>query len=173
MRARDAGTAGWYYAAVYSLGLKLFQERVVYQEFTTGEELMGIGVGGLRGLAQRQKLNSIVDSLTELETSRLGQYESIIAPVWQILGSIDPQVVAPHAGDVFQLVRDRGVDDLWRVEAALELGRMRYDADRRADQLFAEHLLRELADDPTEQATVRAAAVAGRDLTIEQYRMIR
>ena len=81
--------------------------------------------------------------------------------------------MALHAGDIVLLAHDRTVDPLWRVEATLQLGRLKYGAGRRADQLAANRILTEMADDSSEDATVRCAAAAGRDLTIEQYRMLR
>jgi hypothetical protein len=63
------------------------------------------------------------------------------------------------------------------VEAILALGRMRYDIGggdgsngRVADQRGAMRALRRYAEDP--DPVIRTAAVAARDLTIEDYRRL-
>jgi hypothetical protein len=173
MEKNDETSAGWWYASVFSLGLKLYEERVCYAELTIGEELMGIGTVGLQHLAQHQKLSAIIQSLGQFDTDRLADFDAHITPVWAVVGTIDAPTMALHAGDIVLLARDHGVDSLWRVEATLQLGRLKYGGGRRADQLAANRILSEMADDSTEDAAVRCAAAAGRDLTIEQYRMLR
>jgi hypothetical protein len=170
---KDETSAGWWYASVFSFGLKLYEERTCYAELTSGEELMGIGAVGLQRLALRQKLPAIAQSLGQFDTDRLADFDTHIAPVWAVVGSIDAPTMAAHAGDIILLARDRTADHLWRVEATFQLGKMKYGAGRRADQLAAQRILTEMANDSTEDSAVRCAAAAGRDLAIEQYRMLR
>jgi hypothetical protein len=169
----DETSAGWWYASIFSFGLKLYEERVCYAELTAGEELMGIGCVGLEHLAQRQKLPAIATVLSQFDTNRLADFDAHIQPVWAVVGSIDAPTMAAHAGDIVILACDHSVEHLWRVEATLQLGRIKYGGGRRADQLAAQRILTELAGDSTEDSAVRCAAAAGRDLTIEQYRMLR
>jgi hypothetical protein len=74
-----------------------------------------------------------------------------------------------HAGDVFHIARS-AKDRMWRVEAILKLGRMRYNAARLADQQAATRALEELSDDA--DPVIRAAANAARNLTVQEYRML-
>ena len=79
-----------------------------------------------------------------------------------------------HTGDIFYLAKN-AADRVWRVEAIVALGRMKYfvgDADSVADQRGAMRLVREWSDDPNQDVVTRQAAKAARDLTIEQYRGI-
>jgi hypothetical protein len=172
-RANDQTNAGWWFASVFSLGTKLYQERVCFAELTSGEELMGIGCVGLQHLAQQQKLSSIVHTLGQFDTDRLNDFQSHIEPVWAVLGTIDAPTMSAHAGDIIALVHDRGVDHLWRVEATLQLGKLKFGGGRRADQLAAQRILTGMANDSTDDPAVRCAAAAGRDLAVEQYRMLR
>jgi hypothetical protein len=59
---------------------------------------------------------------------------------------------------------------MFRVEAILKIGRYRFDAARKGDQLAAPRVLRRLADDP--DPVIQAAANAALALTLEQYRTI-
>ena len=172
IRQGDLPDAGWYHAAVYSMGVKLFQERVDFAELTLGEEMMGLGSGGLLELAARQKNTPEVLSLNLVDTERLSHFDAEVQPVWQVVGTVDEATMAIHAGDMFQLAGDKAVDPMWRAEALLHLGRLRYDAARRADQVLARVVATQIAADPGQPPAVRLAAAAARDLTVEQYRMI-
>jgi hypothetical protein len=164
--------AGNDFAGVYALGLKLFQERVDFAELSAGEELMGLGAGGLQRLAKRQGNTDMVLSLASLDADRLARFDSDIQPVWAVISSIDQNSMADSAGDMFQLATDRSAELPWRVEATLHLGRLKYDAGRRADEVAAQQLLTQMAADDSEEPAVRTAAAAGRDLTLEQYRTL-
>jgi hypothetical protein len=172
MRQDNLEEAGNDFAAVYALGLKLFQERVDFAELSAGEELMGLGGTALQRLAKRQGNTDMVLSLASLDADRLQRFDSDIQPVWAVVSSIDQSTMAAHAGDMFQLATDHSADLVWRVEATLHLGRLKYDAGRRADEVAAELLLQRMADDQSEEPAVRTAAALARDLTIEQYRML-
>jgi hypothetical protein len=95
-----------------------------------------------------------------------------IDPVVAFVRSIDARVVGTRTGDVFELARRSG-ERMWRVEAVMALGRVRYFAgtsDSAADQRAAYALVKKLAENDPDPV-VRTAAAASRDLTIEQYRM--
>ena len=88
----------------------------------------------------------------------------------RVLTAVDDKVVSEHAGDVFYLAQHAG-DRVWRVEAIFALGRMKYfvgSEGRAADQRGAPRMLQKLTEDS--DPVIRAAAVAGRDLTIDEYR---
>lgn len=172
VRQDNLDEAGNDFAAVYALGLKLFEERVDFAELSAGEQLMGLGCGGLQGVAKRLGNTDMVLSLASLDADRLSRFDADIQPVWAVVDSIDPGTMSEHAGDMLQLAADHSADVTWRVEAALHLGRLKYDAGRRADEVAAEQLLTRLAADPAEDPAVHCAATLARDLTIEQYRML-
>lgn len=170
---RDSATAEKYYAAVFSLGVKLARERVDFAEFSMGEELMGTGAAGLQSLASRAKRDDRLYTIRNFDSQRLTDYKLKIAPVWKVVSSIDDASIAQHAGDEFQLAQDHNADVMWRVEATLKLGRIRFNANRRGDQVNAMRVLKKMAADDKEPAAVQTAAAAGRDLTIAQYRLLR
>lgn len=170
---KDTATAKKYDEAVFSLGLKLYQERVVYDELIKGEGLMGIGAGGLQRLADRANNQSRANVLKDFDDNRVQEFKDQIEPVWAVISSIADNSIAQHAGDMFALVKDKNIDHLWRVEAVLKIGRLKYNANRRGDQLLAQRFLKELAEDSTETPAIRAAAAQARDLTIEEYRQLR
>jgi hypothetical protein len=177
MGTRDPAAAAKFYQAVFSLGMKLYQERVVFDELSKGEDLMGTAAVGLQHLAERGKDTAAAHAIQQFNTDRLNDYQAKVQPVWLVVSSIDPQTVAGSAGDLFELARDRSVERLWRVEATLKLGRLQYNAGdefgRRGNQLAARRVLREMAGDATEDPAVRVAAEQARDLTADQFRQLR
>lgn len=170
---RDAALARRYYEAAFALGQKLFQERIVFDELAKGQELIGASAAGLLSLAQRGKETDRVRAIQQFGTDRLNEYELKIKPVWAVLSSIDQATIGEHAGDLFALAGDGSIERLWRVEATLKLGRLRFFATRRGDQLAAKRVLREMTQDAQLDPAVKIAAEQARDLTIEQYRMLR
>jgi hypothetical protein len=62
---------------------------------------------------------------------------------------------------------------MWQVEAIMKLGRMRFMRGvRAADQRDANLVVKELAAKDNLPPSVKAAAIAARDLTVEKFRMI-
>src|SRR5208282_5036198 len=92
-----------------------------------------------------------------------------VQPIYEALVSADQQVIAMHAGDMFQFAQ-HSQDRMIQVEAVLALGRLRFDAARNADQDAAMRFIRKAAASP--DPAVQAAAAAATGLTLEQYRMI-
>ena len=172
MRQDNLEEAGNDFAAVYSLGLKLYQERVSFAELAAGEDLMGLGDGGLVRVAKRLGNTDMVLSLSSVDADRLSRFDADIQPVWSVISSIDQSTMATHAGDMFQIATDKNQEITWRVEAILHLGRLKYDASRRADEVAAQLLLDQMSEDQSEAAPIRTAATLARDLTIEQYRTL-
>jgi hypothetical protein len=105
----------------------------------------------------------------DFNTARLKYNSDEIVPMWTIIGAIDPKRIAEHSGDVFAIAKD-SQERMWRVEAILQLGRLRYNAASGADQRAANRMLKKMAENETDPI-IRAAAKAAAELTIEKYRM--
>jgi hypothetical protein len=149
----------WYQAA-FALGARLYEERLVLDELLAGLELMSAAA---RAMGEKNaQAQSFLNGYQEFDRARL-------QPLRRAIGSIDPGVIATHSGDVFYIARN-ATERMWRVEAILKLGRLRYNAARVADQQAATRALEQLSDD--RDPIVRAAANAARNLSIEQYRML-
>jgi hypothetical protein len=75
-------------------------------------------------------------------------------------------------GDIFEIARS-GREPMWRTEAILKLGRMRWmKGVKYGDQRGANQVLTELAGRTDLPPNVKAAAVAARDLTVKDFRLI-
>jgi hypothetical protein len=160
------GAIGYYNAAL-ALGAKMYRERLTYAEFSAGLALMSQAAQQLAKLPIDPKR---AEALRAFEPARKELIEQRVMPVWRIVGSIDPNVVTKHAGDVF-VIAQKSSERMWRVEAIFALGRYRYSARRFRDRANAMNVLEELAraePDPI----VRQAAIAARDMTIEDFRML-
>ena len=90
----------------------------------------------------------------------------------RVVQAFDAKTVGTHTGDLFELAK-RSKERMWRVEALMALGRVRYFAGTggtAANQRVAMALLREIAEED-EDYVVRTAAGAARNLTVEEHRM--
>lgn len=162
-----------HFEAAFSLGWKLYQERLTDTQMRAGFDLLGQAAVSLEKLAETSNNAARASEIRTFNDARLSFYKSRIEPVRRVILSIDPNVIRSSIGDYFHFAR-YAKDRMWRVEAILALGRLQYfvgQNGRAADQTGARKELNELADDP--DPLVRCAAKAARDLTIEQYRQIR
>ena len=160
------------YLAAFALGAKLYDERLTYRELLVGNELMGEGGVAFSRLSFNTGETARSESAQKFEAARRTTYTSNVLPVAQKLISVDARVVSQHAGDVFYLA-ERAGDRMWRVEAILALGRMRFfvgEARRLGDQRGATRQLKQLVND--KDPVIRAAAKAALDLTREQMRTL-
>lgn len=155
-----------HHQAAFALGARLYEERLTLDELLAGLELMSEASAGIIATG-----SDTIDTqtFTDYRTAFTAWSESRIRPMQRIVTSIDPAVIARHSGDVFYIAR-HAPERMWRVEAILSLGRLRFNAARVADQQGANRAIQELRDDP--DPVIRAAAQAAMELTIERYRML-
>jgi hypothetical protein len=154
-----------YFLAVYALGKKLYDERLTHDEYFTGLSLMNEATIGLSECEDEPGKSDLV----KWEGAMRDYDVNHVQPIEEALFSADQGVVAEHAGDVFVFATRAG-ERMFRVEAVLALGRLRFDAGRKADQLGAGRYIGKLLADP--DPAVAAAAKAAGDLTVEEYRTI-
>ncbi|MGA3066781.1 MAG: hypothetical protein ABSF29_08045 [Tepidisphaeraceae bacterium] len=154
-----------YFQSVYSLGKKLYDERLTYDEYSKGLALMDestIGLAGCETGDRAEQLQNQEAAMRDYETNH-------VEPIYQALSTADQEEIALHAGDIFQFAT-QSQDRMIQVEAVLALGRLRFDAARNADQQAAPRYIAKAAASP--DPAVQAAAAAAGGLTLEQYRMI-
>ena len=157
------------YEGMYTLGIKLMEERLAYDEWSVGRNLLMskwiVELPEYSGDAHR--FNAV-----EQQFKLIGN--NSIRPVysWIYLLNPDPDSYPAHetwTGDMIA-VATRGGDPMWRIEATLALGRARFQGARRGDQVSAEKTLKELVSDPN--PFIQFAAKAARELTREELRKI-
>jgi len=171
-KMQDAGGARRVFESVFLLGAKLFDERVVYDEMNVGLELLASATGGLMKLAKEEGNSELLGRLETFDAERAKYVVNHIIPIWRVISSVADNVVALHAGNVFQLA-EKSEDPMWRVEAILKIGRFRFSAGRAGDQGHADRMLRKLSREAEDDARVRTAVAAAKALTVEQFRLIR
>jgi hypothetical protein len=155
--------------AAFALGAKLYTERLSFAELSIGLTLIAESAAAMRSLARDNGDTTFERGVAEFDTARINYVNDQIAPMNNVLRAVDQTVLETHFGDVLYFARN-AEERMWRVEAIFALARYRFNAAKSADQTLAENTLRQLSDD--EDPIVRLAARVGRDLTIEQYRMI-
>src|SRR5687768_15130341 len=166
MAKEDAKRANEYAEALFLLGRRLYEERVVFQEYTVGVDLMANAANTMakQTLAADEARAEQMAAFVKDVQNYTGEH---FTELWtKISGLEEPGKMLPMPGDIFDVATNPNVDPMWRAEAALKLGRMRWmKSVKGADQRGANHTLRLLAEDPSAPPGVRAAAAAGRDLT--------
>jgi hypothetical protein len=163
-----------YLEAEFSLGSKLFDERLNAAELLAGLELMSDATAGLRKHADGAGDTQLSRRLKLFDEDRQQLWQSRVMSMLRVLESADAPTIGQHTGDYFYLAR-HAADRCWRVEAILAMGRLKYfvgEGGTVGDQRAAGKFVRDLAEDPNEDQVIRQAAKAARDLTIEQYRTI-
>jgi len=161
-----------YYEAVFSLGAKLFAERVTYPEMELGLSLMGLVTQPMQRILKSKDETDRATAIERFEAGRRKLYNERVQPMARVLRSIDAGVVGQHAGDVFYFA-ESAKERMWRIEAILAMGRMRYfvgAGGTLGNQRGASQLIKQYANDP--DPFIRHAAKVARELTIEQYRVL-
>jgi hypothetical protein len=183
-RERKTDAAQRLYEAAYALGAKLYHERLSWEAFDAGLELLGDASQALSRLGEATGQPELVSIYGTFNRHRMELYEQRVKPLHHAIKALNP-----YTADMIGLAFNGG-DHLWRVEAALALGRCKFSASRYdvpypaiprsdvppqsghfGDQQAARKALDVLVNDP--DARVRMAAEAARDLTIEQFRKLR
>ncbi|MEA2708460.1 MAG: hypothetical protein QOF78_1061 [Phycisphaerales bacterium] len=170
-RAGNKEEAMKYYRAGLMLGLHLCEERVCYAQFALGLQLLGKTTPMLAKLCDETGKPVDAAAYRDFDARRIAFAQSL-EPTLRIVQSLDAKTVGAHTGDMFELAK-RSKERMWRVEALLALGRVRYFAGTggtAANQRAAMELLREVAEHD-EDYVVRTAAGAARNLTVEEHRM--
>jgi hypothetical protein len=154
--------------SVFSLGVKLCEERIRWREFEAGAELLRDGAYLIN------KLDSARAQAANVDAGMKQLLKDRCIPLWTVIGSIDQDVIGRTAGDVFYIAR-KSPERLWRVEALLKLGRYKFNAGnsgRSGDQRWAKITVKRMANDASLDPVVRIAAKAANDLTLPQFHMI-
>jgi hypothetical protein len=162
---KQEGKAIQFFQAAHALGENLYAERLTFDEYTTGLGLMDEAIAGLAECEENPRKGD----LETLETAMRDYDANHVQPIQEALLSADSNETAQHAGDILRFAEISG-ERMFRVEAILACGRMRYSAVRKADQLAAPRVIQRQLSDP--DPAVQTAAAAARDLTVEEYRMI-
>jgi hypothetical protein len=152
-----------YFEAAFSLGLRLYQERLTWQEADAGLGVMGVGAYALKELADEEKDSAASQRWDEFMKAKNAFYNGPMVMdkargIYPVLYRLNN----PHVGNLVALARNGG-DRMWRVEAIWALGRAKFVSDGRGNQLGAKRTLRMLANDGSLSEVERFAAQVARD----------
>lgn len=169
----DPQTAARLLDAAFLLGASMYEERLVFDQLVVGFGLMGDASAAMRQLAEQQGDASRLERLDAFDRSRADHLKSHILPIRTALWAVDRGRMGHHAGDVFAFAR-QSQERMWRVEAILQMGRMRFDMPEghRADQLGVGRVLDQIESAGVDPVIGQAIEQA-RGLTVERFRMIR
>ncbi len=170
-RAGNNQEAIKYYRAGFMLGLHLCNERLNHAELALGLQLLGKTTPMLAKLYDETDNPVAAAAYRDFDAKRIAFAKSL-EPTLRVVQAVDARTVGTHTGDLFELAK-RSKERMWRVEALMALGRVRYFAGSggtAANQRAAMALLREIAEED-EDYVVRTAAGAARNLTVEEHRM--
>lgn len=167
----DQKAATDYANAVFSLGYKLFEERVRFMEAESGIGQMGTALAVLKSMAMEKNDTILADRFGKFDDERREVYEKRLVPMWKVIVSPDTRQTSVHAGDMFYFAGPEQKEKMWRVESILKMGRMRFNLEGKADQIALDPELTRLSKD--KDPVIAAAAQQAIDLTVEGYRSIR
>jgi hypothetical protein len=160
-----------YIEAMFAMGAKMFEERINFAEFEMASGFMRGDAAQLQAIAIARN-DPVPDQLKEFVPKCLAWRKEHVEFLNSFIPAIDPNILADHAGDYFVLARDCK-DRMWRVEAILQLGRLRYrigDNGHSGDQPYANRLLADLAKNEPDPIVEKAATQA-LELTAPNFRL--
>lgn len=167
---KEIDNAEKYIKSVFLLGHRLYNERVVWQEMNAGMNLMIDASSQLAKVYQEKgdvdNAKACADFQKQLDAYKT---DKIVKPIVSALVSITTSTVGERGGDFFYLARE-SPERVWRVEALLALGRVKFNSSNRGDQVAARREVKKYLNDP--DPAVRVAAKLADELTIERYRML-
>lgn len=162
----DREKAMEYFQAAFALGQKLYHERITFDEYSVGVGAMAAAAEEMAAISQDP---ARAQELKAFDEGRLKYEDDHVKPIWRVLAGNNQEVIEQNAGDVFAFARDSH-ERMFRVQAVLMLGRMRYNAGRAGDQQAANVWVKRFEGDP--DPAVRTAAKAAAALTLEEYRKL-
>lgn len=171
----DLKLATEYATAEFNLGRHLYQERIVFDEWMDGLNLMS---NASMVLAAAEQDSSKAQSEKDFGFAINDFVKNQATRLWQVIAGLGEDDKHMYAGDMFQIAQE-SPERMWRVEATLKLGKFKFNAPTRGDQIGAKRVLRTmsaaqtLSPDPLTQSSVHAAALSAADLTIDDYRLIK
>lgn len=164
---KDPAKAKRYAEAAFHLGRNLYEERQAFAEYQVGHDVMTNAAGIMAKRTHK-------DSPKAAELAALsGETLKHVEVLWTAISGIpnDGKTI-PFPGDVIDIAQN-SPEPMWQTEALLKLGRMRWmKGVKYGDQRGAERILKAMADRPDVKANVKAAAKAGRDLDVLNFRRI-
>ena len=166
-KGKDPAKAKQYAEAAFHLGRNLYEERQVFEEYRVGYDVMTNAANTMAKFTHK-------DSPKASEMVALSQ-ESLkhVEVLWTAISGIpNEDKGVPYPGDVIDIAQN-SPEPMWQTEALLKLGRMRWmKGVKYGDQRGAERILKLMADRPDVKPNVKAAAKAGRDLDVVNFRRI-
>jgi hypothetical protein len=158
-----------YFEAAFNLGYHMVNERIVFQQVQVGMGLLSTAADGLAALP-----GANASQFEQFRTTRGQYFTDRVMPIWGVLTAIDNNKIGKHAGDYFAFAKN-SQEPMFRVEAILALGRMRFNAGtggRAGDQQGASRILNEIVNSTSATPAEKKAAQLALDLTAEQFRTI-
>jgi hypothetical protein len=167
---KDYPTARDYARAELVLGLRLYQERLAYLELAEGETLIGNGIAALVNVDEAGPSSSAAAQADNaFKAQYLNETKEVQQPIVAVMFNIGDSSINANAGNMFAIATGSNYDRVWRVEAIHHLGRLQFNSDNKADQVKATRVLKELSNDPKEDAIIQLAAKQSRDMTESEY----
>jgi hypothetical protein len=149
----DPAKAKQYVEASFQLGRMLYEDRVIFKQWRDGLELMKFGAFYLAAVDNKK-----TPGLKEKCDAFSAKVTAAMTPAVTAWADISHTNQARFPGDVF-LVAETSPDPMWRSEALLKLGRMRWmKGVQSADQRDAKLVLEQTVAQQGLPAAVRVAA---------------
>lgn len=159
-----------YFEAQFSMGAKMFNERISYWEAFNGLGQMRTAADGLKMIAKKEKDDAEIQKLEAFSAAGGDLIKERLEPMWKVISSVKKETINTHAGDIF-VFTDPAVqkEKMWRIESILKLGRHKFNVGRKADQTIVPFRLADLKNDP--DPAVKVAVAKADALTSFEHHM--
>ncbi|HSU68590.1 MAG TPA: hypothetical protein VLJ39_17045 [Tepidisphaeraceae bacterium] len=165
-----------YFDATFSLGRRMFDERMAWPEINKGLSLMTMATKEMTEIADKRKDGARVDVLQHFTQEGDNYHTKLQEDVAVRIGNPVESYGAKYSGDIYSIAKNPAVDRVWRVEAILHIGHYQWnvDSDHKGDQVWAKQELQALEksiDPKNQDVAIKTAVKAAENLTLEQQRM--
>jgi hypothetical protein len=152
--------------AVFSLGVKLCDERLRWREFDLGQQMVRDGMYLIKKFDPTKAAEA-----DRGEQGMRALLKDRLMPMSHVITSADQGVIGRTGGDMFYMARN-AKERMWRIEAVLKMGWYRFNVGEEGhgpNARWALIIAKRMAADQSEDPAVRAAAAASRDWTFDDY----
>lgn len=157
--------------AEFTLGAHLAEERVTWEEFTTGYKLMQNAATTLVRVYDEQKdKGGAKRDKAEQFMTQTGDQSKLWVEAEKLIGSISDDASGDYAGDFFSIAADPMADPMFRVGAMLHVGRYRFRFASQGDRIAAEAFIAKMQSEATLPPTVKVAVKVAADQTADTAR---
>lgn len=162
------------FEAAFILGMRLYEERLAWDEMVKAHDLMQTAASQLKKIYTGKADSNSQTHLAAIDSFMSEEFnlESKLVEAQKIIGSTEESYAAPYAGDIFEIAQSDQADPMFRVEAIKHIGNYRYNCKSYGDQKKADRVLAKLDQQANLPLGVKEAVKRAIALTKDEHNKI-